>query len=439
MNVKRILTGIVTLATACSLSIATLAYQTDVSSRSVPTGISTAGTLGDVNGDGVINVTDITKIAAHIKGKKMLSADAQKLADINGDGNINVTDISKVAAHVKGKRLIGDKSKFKYSSVPAYKGSPSVSINRNTPYFDDYPTNVFETYSNLDSLGRCGVAYANICKELMPTEQRGEIGSVKPTGWHTTNYHEYIDDIYLYNRCHLVAFMLAGENANEKNLITGTRYMNTSGMLPYEEKVRDYINANPKNHVLYRVTPVFVGSELVARGVLMEAYSVEDGGTGVEFCVFCYNVQPYITIDYSTGDSHVTEKPKTIYCTGDVILHPKADVSSSTLAVIPTGAEVTFYRQKGDNWYYVKYNNIEGFAWKTYFSNQKPIIKEPEPQPEPEPDPQPTTYVLNTNTKKFHYQSCSEIKKMKPEHKAYDNNRTHIISMGYVPCKRCNP
>ena len=439
MNVKRILAGIITLAAACSVSMAAAAYQPYVSSRSVPSGIGTVGSPGDVNSDGKITVTDITKVAAHIKGKKLLDTDAQKSADVSGDGKITVTDLSKIAAHVKGKKLIGDKSTFKYSDVPEYSGSPAAAINKNVPYFTEYPTDVFETYSELDSLGRCGAAYASICKDLMPTEQRGEIGNIKPTGWHTTNYHEYIDDVYLYNRCHLIAFMLAGENANEKNLITGTRYMNVSGMLPYEEKVRDHINANPDAHVLYRVTPVFVGNELVARGVLMEAYSLEDGGTGLQFCVFCYNVQPYITIDYSTGDSHVTEEPKTIYCTGDVILHPKADVSSSTLAVIPAGAEVTYYRAKGDNWYYVKYNNIEGYAWNTYFSSEKPVIYVPEPEPEPEPEPTPASYVLNTSTKKFHYASCSEVKRIKDKNIAYDNDRSHIISMGYVPCKKCNP
>ena len=198
MNVKRILAGIITLAAACSVSMAAAAYQPDVSSRSVPSGI---GTPGDVNSDGKITVTDITKVAAHIKGKKLLDTDAQKSADVSGDGKITVTDLSKIAAHVKGKKLIGDKSTFKYSDVPEYSGSPAAAINKNVPYFTEYPTDVFETYSELDSLGRCGVAYASICKDLMPTEQRGEIGNIKPTGWHTTNYHEYIDDVYLYNIC----------------------------------------------------------------------------------------------------------------------------------------------------------------------------------------------------------------------------------------------
>jgi DNA-entry nuclease len=160
----------------------------------------------------------------------------------------------------------------------------------------------FESYSELDALGRCGVAFANISKEIMPTEERGEIGSVKPSGWHTDNYHEYIDGNYLYNRCHLIAYMLAGENDNERNLITGTRYLNTQGMLPFEEKVSDYVK-NTGNHVMYRVTPIFEGDNLVASGVLMEAYSVEDNGSGLQYNVYCYNVQPGVEINYATGEN----------------------------------------------------------------------------------------------------------------------------------------
>lgn len=189
-------------------------------------------------------------------------------------------------------------------SASNYKGEPSVVVNDNKPYFseDEITVQSFENYSELDSLGRCGVATACIGTDIMPTEERGSIGQVKPTGWHTVKYNG-IDGNYLYNRCHLIAYCLAGENANEKNLITGTRYMNVDGMLPYENKVAKYMDKNPNNHVMYRVTPVYAGSNLVAEGVLIEAYSVEDNGTGINFCVFCYNVQPNVTIDYATGDS----------------------------------------------------------------------------------------------------------------------------------------
>ena len=194
------------------------------------------------------------------------------------------------------------------AQIPEYTGNPYTVINDNEPEFeaDDFSTEAFENYSELDDLGRCGVAYANICQEIMPTEKRGAIGMVKPSGWHTVKYPELIKDRYLYNRCHLIGFQLAGENANTKNLITGTRYLNVDGMLPFEDEVADYVKETD-NHVLYRVTPVFDGDNLVASGVQMEAESVEDDGAGVKFNVFCYNIQPGIGIDYATGDSWVDD------------------------------------------------------------------------------------------------------------------------------------
>ena len=168
-------------------------------------------------------------------------------------------------------------------------------------------THSSESYSKLDRLGRCRTAFACIGTDIMPTEKRGSIGMVKPSGWHTVRYDNLVEGKYLYNRCHLIAYQLSGENANERNLITGTRYMNTEGMLPFENKVADYVRST-KNHVLYRVAPVFKGTELVARGVQMEAYSVEDRGEGICFNVFVYNVQPGIEIDYASGDSHEEKK-----------------------------------------------------------------------------------------------------------------------------------
>lgn len=187
-----------------------------------------------------------------------------------------------------------------------YNGSPFVEVNENVPYFEssDVKTESFEIYKELDFLGRCGAAYANIGKDLMPTEERGEIGMIKPSGWHTVKYPEVIEDLFLYNRCHLIGYQLSGENANERNLITGTRYLNVEGMLPFENEVANYVRETG-NHVLYRVTPVFEGNNLVAEGVLMEAYFVEDEGVGVEFCVFVYNVQPGVEIDYATGGSRI--------------------------------------------------------------------------------------------------------------------------------------
>lgn len=289
-------------------------------------------------------------------------------------------------------------SAFSLREIPAYSGTPYTEVNGNQPYFteEELTTQSFETYSELDSLGRCGVAYANVGQDLMPTEPRGEIGAVKPTGWHLVKY-DNVDGNYLYNRCHLIAYMLAAENANPQNLITGTRYLNVQGMLPFETKVCDYVK-NTGNHVLYRVTPIFDGDNLLADGVLMEAYSVEDAGEGISFCVFAYNVQPGIGIDYATGD----------------------------------------------NW-------AEGSG--TYQSTVASVAEEtPVPQPEtdtavqitPESsvsqESRETTYVLNTNTKKFHYPTCSSVDDMKEKNKQiYTGSRDEVINMGYVPCKRCNP
>lgn len=190
---------------------------------------------------------------------------------------------------------------FNIVDIPDYTNEIYITINNNVPYFDeeDYTIESFEIYSELDNLGRCGVAYANICKEIMPTEERGDISNIKPTGWEQEKYNGE----YLYNRCHLIGHQLAGENANELNLITGTRYFNVEGMLPFENQVANYIRENKENHVLYRVTPIFKGNNILASGVEIEAYSVEDNGEGVCFNVYVYNVQPGINIDYKTGKS----------------------------------------------------------------------------------------------------------------------------------------
>lgn len=189
--------------------------------------------------------------------------------------------------------------------VPEFSGDAYIVLNDNVPAFTkkECTTKAFERYSKLDELGRCGTAYANICRKLMPTEERKSIGPVRPSGWHTVKY-DCVDGKYLYNRCHLIGFQLAGENANEKNLITGTRYLNVEGMLPFENEVADYVRETD-NHVLYRVTPYYEGGNLVAKGVQMEAYSVEDRGEGVCFNLFVYNSQPGVEIDYATGDSRL--------------------------------------------------------------------------------------------------------------------------------------
>ena len=205
-----------------------------------------------------------------------------------------------------GENTISYTTSYDLTTIPQFVGEPYVVLNDNIPSFDeaDYNSNAYEMYSELDYLGRCGPAFAIVGIETMPTEERGEIGQVKPSGWQTAKY-DIVDGKYLYNRCHLIGFQLTGENANKQNLITGTRYMNVDGMLPFENMVDDYVEET-NNHVLYRVTPIFEGENLVASGVQIEAKSVEDNGAGICFNVYVYNVQPGVTIDYSNGESNVS-------------------------------------------------------------------------------------------------------------------------------------
>lgn len=193
------------------------------------------------------------------------------------------------------------------AEIPAYSGEAFVILENNVPAFQekDYVTESYEFYDDLDAMNRCTYTMACIGPDLMPTEDRGNIGMVRPTGWVTAKY-DFVDGKYLYNRCHLIGFQLTGENANERNLITGTRYMNVEGMLPFENMVADYIKETG-NHVLYRVVPIFEGDNLVASGVTMEAWSVEDSGEGICFHVYVYNVQPGVEIDYATGESWLAE------------------------------------------------------------------------------------------------------------------------------------
>ena len=273
--------------------------------------------------------------------------------------------------------------------IPKYVGNAYISVNGNIPYFtNDEKTNTtpFENYSNLDDLGRCGVAFANICKEIMPTEERGPIGQIKPSGWHTVKYNGIIDGNYLYNRCHLIGYQLAGENANELNLITGTRYLNIVGMLEFENTVSAYVEET-NNHVLYRVTPIFEGKDLVAKGVEIEAWSVEDKGAGICFNVFCYNVQPGIEIDYATGDSWLSEN--------------------------------SFQNESVD----VNYSD-ESEKEETTISNQT--------------DEEVRVYILNVNTKKFHLPTCSSVDSMSDKNKKeVEGTVDEMKAQGYTPCARC--
>ena len=231
-------------------------------------------------------------------GKSPHSYGVVRDVDQTSETKQSSTDVSNV-------RSANSNAEFSLDDVPKYTSSPSVVINSNEPYFTkediEKAKTSYESYGEHDSLGRCTTCIASIGKDLMPTGPRGEIGMIKPTGWHTVKYKN-VEGHYLYNRCHLIGYQLTGENANNKNLITGTRYMNVEGMEPYENNTASYVRQTG-NHVLYRVTPVFSGNDLLAQGVLMEAESVEDNGAGLKFCVFCYNVQPSIEINYTDGSS----------------------------------------------------------------------------------------------------------------------------------------
>ncbi len=265
--------------------------------------------------------------------------------------------------------------------VPEFKGESYVVVNDNKPEFEesDFTTESFENYSELDSLGRCGVAEANIGKDLMPVKERESISPVKPSGWQTAKY-DCVEGKYLYNRCHLIGYQLSGENANKKNLVTGTRYMNVEGMLPFENEVADYVKKTD-NHVLYRVTPVYEGDNLVASGVQMEAWSVEDKGKGVCFNVYAYNNQPGVEIDYATGKSRLAEEKAP---------EEKPEESSNKTSGQAAG-------ETGQ-------------------------------------------YICNTNTRKFHNPDCSSAKDTRGKNrKKTKETREQLLQQGYEPCGRCHP
>ena len=261
--------------------------------------------------------------------------------------------------------------------VPPYSGTAYLALKGNQPDFTeaDMTTASYEQYAELDALGRCGVTMACIGRDIMPTEDRGSIGQVKPSGWHTVKY-ACVDGKYLYNRCHLIGYQLTGENANVCNLITGTRYLNIEGMLPFENMVADYVEETG-NHVLYRVTPIFKGDDLLAGGVVMEGWSVEDDGEGICFHVYAYNVQPGVAINYADGSSTLDE--------GSVTWTTTAQATTTTTQA---GCE----------------------------------------------------YILNTNSKKFHLPTCGQAEDIKASNRqTVMESREKLIEEGYSPCKSCSP
>lgn len=294
--------------------------------------------------------------------------------------------------------LVGCKPVIGLDEIPGYSGAAYVEINGNQPFFteDEITDEAFESYSELDALGRCGVAFACIGIEIMPTEERGDIASVTPSGWEygglsNNNTYDFVENGYVYNRCHLIGFQLAGENDNERNLITGTRYLNIEGMLPFENMISDYVE-DTENHVMYRVTPIYNGFDYVAQGVLMEGYSVEDNGWAICFCIFAYNVQPGVTIDYFTGVN---------VANGEKL--PEIDSSDD---------------------------------------NRNEVADEGSDKGEDDGDHsgEEVSYVLNTNSKKFHLPDSSCVGKINEENrKNYYGTKEELEADGYVACKLCKP
>ena len=295
------------------------------------------------------------------------------------------------------------------ANIPAYSGKAYITLNNSVPLFEGTnSTKSFESYSPLDSLGRCGVAFACIGKDLMPTEKRGEIGMIKPTGWQTAKY-DFVDGKYLYNRCHLIGFQLSGENANKRNLITGTRYLNIEGMLPFENMVADYVKETG-NHVLYRVTPIFSGNNLLASGVTIEGKSVEDNGKEICFYVYCYNVQPGVNINYADGSNAALGQTATsskVAVSSKATVTSNTDVSSKTTTTSKTAVQSV--------------SSTKTATAVLQSSTSK-------------------TYVLNTNTKKFHYPNCGSAKQIAEKNKqTYSGDRQTLVNQGYAACKKCNP
>lgn len=322
------------------------------------------------------------------------------------------------AANMVGSMAYADK---KETEIPAYSGSASVTINDNKPEFSksEITEASFESYGELDDLGRCTPATASIGKDLMPTKDRESISMVKPTGWEQEKYPGLVDSDppFLYNRCHMIGFQLTGENANEQNLITGTRYMNVEGMLPYENEVADYIKSTG-NHVMYRVTPVFEGNNLLCDGVKIEALSVEDDGKGVSFNVFCYNVQPGVIIDYSDGSNKLDRNYKADQ--GNKLEDKTASDNGKTSS--ETGS------QSGKTTF-----TLEEFAGTGSGDTTDNVSRSTSDKT--------YSYIGNRNSHVFHYPDCDSVSDMKEKNKVFfeDATRDEVMEQEYRPCGRCKP
>lgn len=312
------------------------------------------------------------------------------------------------------------------TDVPAFGNEAFVEINGNVPGFSekmikDAKSKTYESYEALDKLGRCGVCVASIDQSLMPTEDRGAVGSVKPTGWQTVKYNDLIEGNYLYNRCHLIGYQLTAENANKKNLITGTRYLNVDGMLDFENQVASYLKSNKNNKVLYRVTPIFEGSNLVASGVQMEALSLNDNGESISFNVYCYNVQPGVIIDYKTGSSKVDPNYK-----GDI----KGDSVKKSKKVSDTNKKTKADSAKAKN-ATSKDNSVIKVVAQTTGANQ-PVVEQPTVTA-PQPVNDGVAWLSATGEK---YHSINNCGRMNPT-KATKTTISAAQAAGYDACSKC--
>lgn len=337
--------------------------------------------------------TQETSAAAETEVAKSASILDKIISDVDESASNVAESTTEIVSY---ETILGT---FDYKEVPEYSGTAYAVMNGNEPYFSENEmSNVsYQEFTELDSLGRCGIAKASVGKDIMPTEKRGEIGMVKPSGWHQNKY-DSIKDFdnapgYIYNRCHLIGYQLTGQNANEKNLITGTRYLNVTGMLPFENEVAEYVEETG-NHVEYHVTPVFVDDELLSRGVLMEAESVEDNGAGVKFNVFCYNVEPGIDIDYKTGENWLSESVETQETEETVETAAETEAAESTYPeLLKVTGELSDYR-----------------------------------------------LIVNINSHRIHSPDCKNAAKISEKNRrGYNGSIDDLLNAGYKKAKDCNP
>ena len=421
-----------------------------------PTDSTTSAGLADSTDS--VATTDSSASTAHTDPAASTSpADSTTPADSADPADPAASAASAAATTAAGRTY---DINVNISDIPTYAGKPSVEINGNHPFFtdDDLDAGPFETYSELDNLGRCGQAYALVGDETMPRTKRRSIGMIKPSGWHLSEY-EWVEGRHLFNRCHLIAFSLAGENDNPQNLITGTRTMNALGMLPYEEETVAYIDQTG-NHVLYRVTPMFDGDNLVASGVLMEAKSVEDDGDGIQFCVWCYNVEPGVVIDYATGDNRA----------GDPLTERYADNARDQSSESGTDKPSSSSQSETDRSPSETGNTHDENATSSSDSQPREShadSRDPNDRPgsaaaasgagaaggvgkssnaaDPNTDPKTTdehahAYVLNVNTHRFHRPDCPSVATIKEKNKREtEATKSELIDQGFKPCGVCNP